>query len=542
MKQFSLKRLALSAVALLTVGVASAAVENVTVTYDFTGETNNATPINQTGGNEITVNSVSMWKLALDGKNFDNRFAVGPIDRTGTNGFYFKNYNSEKGLYSQYDNRNFAVLNLKAGDQVTINFTIAGDGGTFTFVGTPNLTGIAANAAVASGTTYTVSSDGNLMMITGKASADPKVYITLVSIKTAGVLGKNYSGDDFVGALPGETYADDYSISAGGVTMTLGANGAWTRANYTTTWGNFDVTFSQTAQGDSKPTNSSSRCNDENKKVPTAGEYYTFEPIYSGKLRVYGQFQWQCYLSNSDASSWQKVDVGNSATWTHVDFNVVAGIKYWFWNDNNKPKVCGFAFTPDFGVKIKDGAYATFGNASAHNFEVPTGLTAYAVEHESKDTEVSLKKVDYINAGQAVMISGSAGSYAFGTTASTDDANFANNKLVAIASDTKIRTDATYKYYVYGKKGTYPVGFYPVSSTSDYTAKAGKAYLRIAATDAPAAPMLWLNFEDDQTTGVNEVRSKMEDGRGIYYNLAGQRVDNPTKGIYIVNGQKVVIK
>lgn len=542
MKQFSLKRMALSAVALLTVGVASAAVENVTVTYDFTGETNNATPINQTDGNEITVNTVSMWKLALDGKNFDNRFAVGPKSRTGTSGFHFKNYNSEKGLYSQYDSRNFAVLNLKAGDQVTINFTIAGDGGTFTFVGTPNLTGIAANAAVTSGTTYTVSSDGNLMMITGKASADPKVYITSVSIKTAGILGKNYSGDDFAGALPSATYADGYSISAGGVTMTLGADGAWTRANYTSTWGNFDVAFSQTAQGGSTPTNSSSRCYDGNKKVPTAGEYYTFEPIYSGKLRVYGQFTWQCYLSNSDASSWQKVDVGNSATWTHVDFNVVAGIKYWFWNDNNKPKVCGFAFTPDFGVKIKDGAYATFGNASPHNFEVPTGLTAYAVEHESKDTKVSLKKVDYINAGQAVIISGTAGSYAFSTTASTDGTNFANNKLVAVASDTKIQTDATYTYYIYGKKGTNPVGFYPISNTNDYTVKAGKAYLRIAAADAPtSAPMLWLNFDENgNTTGITEAKALKADG--IYYNLAGQRVDNPTKGIYIVNGKKVVIK
>ena len=29
---------------------------------------------------------------------------------------------------------------------------------------------------------------------------------------------------------------------------------------------------------------------------------------------------------------------------------------------------------------------------------------------------------------------------------------------------------------------------------------------------------------------------------GIYYNLAGQRVAQPTKGLYIVNGKKVVIK
>ena len=40
-----------------------------------------------------------------------------------------------------------------------------------------------------------------------------------------------------------------------------------------------------------------------------------------------------------------------------------------------------------------------------------------------------------------------------------------------------------------------------------------------------------------------DVRSKMDDGRGEVYNLAGQRVAQPTtKGLYIVNGRKVVIK
>lgn len=51
-----------------------------------------------------------------------------------------------------------------------------------------------------------------------------------------------------------------------------------------------------------------------------------------------------------------------------------------------------------------------------------------------------------------------------------------------------------------------------------------------------------LAFFDDETTGVNDVRSKMEDVRGDFYNLAGQRVAQPTKGLYIVNGKKVVIK
>jgi hypothetical protein len=29
---------------------------------------------------------------------------------------------------------------------------------------------------------------------------------------------------------------------------------------------------------------------------------------------------------------------------------------------------------------------------------------------------------------------------------------------------------------------------------------------------------------------------------GVYYNLNGVRVDRPTKGVYIMNGKKVIIK
>ena len=47
--------------------------------------------------------------------------------------------------------------------------------------------------------------------------------------------------------------------------------------------------------------------------------------------------------------------------------------------------------------------------------------------------------------------------------------------------------------------------------------------------------------KDDITTGVNSVAASMKsDNR--YYNLRGQVVANPTKGLYIINGKKVVLK
>lgn len=64
----------------------------------------------------------------------------------------------------------------------------------------------------------------------------------------------------------------------------------------------------------------------------------------------------------------------------------------------------------------------------------------------------------------------------------------------------------------------------------------------LADSRTPGARALTLSF-DDETTGISETM-KMEDvfGENTYYNLRGQRVENPTKGLYIVNGKKVIIK
>lgn len=42
------------------------------------------------------------------------------------------------------------------------------------------------------------------------------------------------------------------------------------------------------------------------------------------------------------------------------------------------------------------------------------------------------------------------------------------------------------------------------------------------------------------TTGINSVNAQAQDD--VYYNLAGQRVDRPTRGIYIKGGKKVIIR
>ena len=49
-------------------------------------------------------------------------------------------------------------------------------------------------------------------------------------------------------------------------------------------------------------------------------------------------------------------------------------------------------------------------------------------------------------------------------------------------------------------------------------------------------------FFDGETTKIGTINANGEIEVGTVYNLAGQRVQNPTKGIYIINGKKVVLK
>jgi hypothetical protein len=42
-------------------------------------------------------------------------------------------------------------------------------------------------------------------------------------------------------------------------------------------------------------------------------------------------------------------------------------------------------------------------------------------------------------------------------------------------------------------------------------------------------------------TGIDAVNCNKLDGQRVVYNLRGQRVTNPTKGMYIVDGKKIII-
>lgn len=113
-------------------------------------------------------------------------------------------------------------------------------------------------------------------------------------------------------------------------------------------------------------------------------------------------------------------------------------------------------------------------------------------------------------------------------TSSTD---VSANKLKA-GTGAAVAAESDKTKYVLSVSGG-KAAFKKINATSA-TVPVGKAYLQF--DEEIEAPLFSL---DDETTAIKAVESNVVENQK-FYNLAGQRVAQPTKGLYIVNGKKVI--
>ena len=169
--------------------------------------------------------------------------------------------------------------------------------------------------------------------------------------------------------------------------------------------------------------------------------------------------------------------------------------------------------------------YATFSSAYALDF-TGTGIDAYIAKTSETAGVVDMQKVTKAPANTGLFLKGATANVPV-TTAATDDVT--DNLLVPTTG-----ADIPVGAYVLAKQGG-NVAFYQLTSALSGVA-AGKAYLNIPSS----AKSFALNFGD--ATGIESLRQATKEGEGQWFNLAGQRVAQPTKGLYIVNGKKVSVK
>ena len=186
-------------------------------------------------------------------------------------------------------------------------------------------------------------------------------------------------------------------------------------------------------------------------------------------------------------------------------------------------------------LTIGTTGYATFFAPYAVN--IPQGITAkYVNTEENAESEGVLKYTELqgvIPANTAVVLKGEPGDYEFTTAYGTANVT-ANNALFGYAVKTPV-ADNTGIYALANKNER--VAFYPFAG-SNYAA--GKAYLNVNKLDTGSEVRSFALFDDDDATAIETLPGQNMDAESVAYDLSGRRVQRVQKGLYIMNGKKVI--
>lgn len=202
-----------------------------------------------------------------------------------------------------------------------------------------------------------------------------------------------------------------------------------------------------------------------------------------------------------------------------------------------KPFKAPVAFTATnakFTKTVSDAGFATM--VIPFDAAIPQGVQAFNLKGINGETIAKSGAIMNITHDQSVLLKAAEGQYEFiksnAAIAATADGVLSSYWMKGAYSTTTAAADAG--NYVLQKNGN-EVNFYLVTGTAA-TVPPFRAYLNAPAN---AARTLYLDFND--ATSIEAVQPNAEQGDSEVYNLAGQRVAQPTKGLYIVNGKKVTI-
>lgn len=114
-----------------------------------------------------------------------------------------------------------------------------------------------------------------------------------------------------------------------------------------------------------------------------------------------------------------------------------------------------------------------------------------------------------------------------------------DNGMVGVVEDTPIQNKTGFQYYAFSKKyGKF------VKINDGVTFPYFKAYFRLKnSSTSPAKGFSIVYDEEDVPAGIDGITDFGKDNDNApYYNLNGVQISKPTKGVYIHNGKKVIIK
>ena len=192
--------------------------------------------------------------------------------------------------------------------------------------------------------------------------------------------------------------------------------------------------------------------------------------------------------------------------------------------------------------------WMTYSSDNDLDFTGKTDYTAYiATNYRAEEGVVVLTKIEKVPSGEGILIKSNDSSKAIKDIFKESDVP-ANEPITTQITQMLVGAPAGVEYllpeegdytnFVLAKKDGV-VGFYKVAQQG--TLAPNKAYLQIpTASLTSTSGANGITFVEDGTTAIQSVTTATTDD--AWYTLQGVRVAQPTRGLYIHNGKKVVVK
>ena len=188
-------------------------------------------------------------------------------------------------------------------------------------------------------------------------------------------------------------------------------------------------------------------------------------------------------------------------------------------------------------VKVGDAGMATL--YYDHDLVIPDDddLLFVGYINGEKDRILNIKKLKgKIPENTGILMMANNGTYRFYYSVDEVDA-VTDNLLSGVTEETPV-TDFDGTVYALGRgKNSGYMGFHRFTGAD---LPANKAFLVRDSRSSVNAYGLVLDNEDGTSTAIGRIESEGVKEDQLIYDMQGRRVDNPGKGIYIVNGKKVI--
>lgn len=185
-------------------------------------------------------------------------------------------------------------------------------------------------------------------------------------------------------------------------------------------------------------------------------------------------------------------------------------------------------------LAIGDAHYATF--IAPFDVKIPANVTAYTVSGIKEDGEIlqmdELTRTIPANT-PVVLYSNDMVDETVTGIRTTQETTYTHGLLTGVYTEIQAPSNS---YVLQNQNGE--VAFYYVAEGSQPAVKANRAYLTVPNANGIKAFRFGI---DDETTGIQATVGGQE-SKAVIYDMTGRRVEKAVKGMYIIDGKKVMVK